>query len=693
MTTDHKQNKFRLNQLDAGNRPRLSRPVFWAGHVYAFGDGTSPVNVHRFKVGVEGVVPSIEYIDKSGGIRRKATGPSYLASCVFKDKIFVFYDWDIGGHRYSIRYKTSAHPEKGLWDGRDPKHADDEEAGYDTGFVGQYPNWFGVNAVASLHATVFHGKIYVFSMTADETIRFVTFDGTNWAAGGQIRGKHGAGKLLPHYAVTPVMRRRTAQAKPTPQIAVCSQEVDDRSKAVFSFIQADNTVEYGVLVNDYSRPWVANNDHLALVAGSIRDGFQARALQVFFTTSHAANWSQLLRMEINLDTNDMSPWVDTGIQIVGDNFHRLFDVIAAPVAESDGISFRHYLTVMTAIRLKPHFIACYPSDRFVRTHEKTKVLVDSEQDVGAWLLLGVIEGAPPFSRNGEPPSGPTSELQYGHSEMEAITVTSTFATSIGAMFGSAVDGSHDVSVELTASFSLLNKMSHTVTNDVRFPFQNVGDNVDGAEGYFIVAHPYVSNRNYQRLSYDSRVELGTFHVTWIDKNDLTYERYRLAEPLPGMHRRGPSSNVGYWSDVKQFPEYETYRVRELNSMRAVAGAPAMRVGLQIDRVSETHVEGSTSLEFKSKFTIQELFKVGASARFSYTSRQVLASKITRSIQASVSLPTGSRQYGEIRVLPAWYLPKDGATLPERGEQRPGWIPDRYFRARIAPWCITWRVLG
>lgn len=675
--SDVAQGVCQLSKFRVDSMPRLTNPVYYDGWVYAFGLDTRPVAVHRFQVSMEGKVDRID--SRFPGIPRKRA-KGFLASCVYKEKIYVFYDWDQGDWSYSIRYKSSSQPDKELWDGEDPRHPGDQEAGANTGLVARYTDG---SFTDSLHATVFNDRIYLFYMTPEERIEFATFDGTRWAKGKTIADQ----RLQPHYAVTTVLY------KDVPRIVVCAQEADRRGVAVFSFIKPDHSVEYGKYQVVFRDDWVADNDHLSLANGSVPRGGQDNVLQAFFTTSHHAHIGQLRRLDINLATDTVVSWADTGIPTVDVNGHRQCDVVHVPVVEPDGKSFRHFLVVLSVERLRDHYIACYGSDRFVMVHEQRDLLVHSREDAGAWVLLGVIEGVPPFTRNGAEDgadgSGATSSVSYGLSSRQTVTVSTTFEASLGAFVGS--QGTVELSMEIKRSFSATNHLSRTVTTQTSIPFDNTGPNQHGVQGYFIIQRPHLSNRNYQRRSWDGRKLIGTLRVTWISGIDVTHEAYELDQPPKGMQRRGHSSDLPFWENIRGFPDYgEKVLVRQLNSISAFAGRPPQTSGLAIEDVKTSRVAGGAELVLKAGSTIEKLFNVTGTASFKFSLAQEVRTAITNHITASLSLPEGNGGRKVVRVLPAWLLPRPDADFPRQG--RPYWIPDRYFRSNLVPWCLTWRVL-
>ena len=675
--SDVSQGTCHLNKFRVDSMPRMTNPVYYAGWVYAFGLDTRPVAVHRFQVSMEGKVGRLD--SSFRGIPRKHA-KGFLATCVYKERIYVFYDWDQGDWSYSIRYKSSSQPDRGEWDGEDPRHPGDPAAGANTGIVARYTDG---EFTDSLHATVFNDRIYLFYMTPDARIEFSTFDGKKWEKGKTLVDK----ELQPHYAVTTVLY------KDVPRIVVCAQEAARLGVAVFSFIKSDHSVEYGRYQVVFRDEWVANNDHLSLANGSLRGGPQDNVLQAFFTTAHRAHIGQLRRLDIDLATDTPVSWTDTGIPTVDVNGHRQCDVVHVPAVESDGKSFRHFLVVLSVERLRDHYVACYGSDRFVMVHEQRDLLVHSQEDAGAWVLLGAIEGVPPFTRNGaEDGAGAapaTSRVSYGLSSRDTVTVSTTFEASLGAFVGST--GTVELSMEIKRSFSATNQLSRTVTTQTTIPFDNTGPNQHGEQGYFIIQRPRLSNRNYQRKSWDGSKLIGTLRVTWISGIDVTHEAYELNRPPEGMQRRGRSSDLPFWEDIRGFPDYgEKVLVRQLNSIRAFAGRPPQTSGLSIEDVKKSRVAGGAELVLKAGSTIEKLFQVTGTASFKFSLAQEVSTAITNHITASLSLPAGNGAREEVTVKPAWLLPTPDAAFPR--EKRPYWIPNRYFRSNLVPWCLTWRVL-
>lgn len=674
--TDSKHGRYVANKVVTDFEPRLGSPVFFNNRVYAF-SAYNPLQVYKFDVDGDGRVETFARTNNDVSGKHSY---NFHASCVFKGRVYCFYDWDQGDHRFLIRYKTCADPEKASWEGEDPAFPDDGEAGCPTGASARYV-WWGEGSMDTIKAVVFNDRIYLFYICYGdkEELAYSTFDGETWRFGGHIRRGAEPLEMQPHFALTTVLLDGVEH------LAICSQEKHRRDHAVFSFLSPEDRLDYGTHEIEYSQDWIANDDCLSLANGSIKDCFQDNVLQLFIKNSNNSNFGQVRRIAINLETGQVGEWVDTGIELRGFKNHQSCDMVYVPSVGADGASFRHFLVVLTAKSNKEHFFSCYPSDQFTLEHEKLDVLIQHPDDVGAVTLVGVIEGVPPFSRNGSEDRRVCSRVDFGTSNTKSISVSTTFETS----FGSLVKAGSYASFGLGSSFASTNTVGRRVTTTTTIPFTNGDANPDGEHGVAIISRPYLNNRNYQRRSYDGSTEIGVFHVTWISKIDVSYEYYSLEDPLPGMGRRPRSSDLKQWREVQDFPNLPRIDVHRLNSMKAMAGAPGQPSSLEITDVEESQAQSKTTLELKFGGSVEELFEIEFSGAFSISMNQTVTTEISSRIEADLQLPPGPLRH--LTVLPAWLIPTRGATA-ERGPGGPTWIPDKYYRRSLVPWCLTWRVL-
>ncbi|MEM8637715.1 MAG: hypothetical protein AAGG51_02695 [Cyanobacteria bacterium P01_G01_bin.54] len=687
MSISNERDRYEQSVFPTSKR-RLREPVFFNNAVYSlshYGD-----DIYKFELTQEGKPRDLKKVSSALNVRQ---GRSIRATCVYQGEVYVFFDQD-KHWKYEIRYKTNNDPEGKNW-------LPPEEQGASTGLIGGYKDWGIIRGIfGSIRATVFNDKIYLFYWR-DDHFFYATYTKSNetWREVGRISPPRVSTppKHYPFCAVATVFRANK------PVICFAAYTHERRDYIQISYISEDNKIEYSVCTRILD--WAMWDNQFSIGYGSIKSGQQANVIQIFCNNSGLKN--ELRRFELNVDSCQASDWIDTGI----DNFRgklwpwpestsSFCDVVPVAVPTIDGKSFRHYLVVLTWADtrgrhpIRVHYLSSYASDLFECAYESETINMADEGETGTWSLVGVIEGVPPFTRNGRVGNNATSSVRYGQSSTRQIEVSQSFQTSVSLTTGVGIK-LVDISTQIKDSFGTTTTMSHSFTKGFEHTFRNSGENQDGEYGWLIILRPSIRNRNYYRKSQDGSVVIGEFAVTWVTDVSISYRDYKLNAPYEGMIERQPSSVLRYWQN-NQFPNYDKVSVHQVNTLTATTRGGSSNISLAIKDVISQKVEGALELKLSAKAVIKKLFNINSGAGFKFESKSNVTSVINESITARLEeLPTPppieeDQVIERLEVTPAWFLPELDATL-EPGRSRPHWIPDQFSQKKMIPWCLSWRV--
>ena len=427
------------------------------------------------------------------------------------------------------------------------------DEGERTGLLGGYPDCRPWGYPASLRAIVYDDKIYLFYWK-DHHIYYAIFDGKTWTEKGVVFNAN----YHPFYNVEVVIKN----GKPV----ICFGGIPHVFDNHFwiSYLTGEINIEEGPKVYlDYVQ-W---NNHFSIAHGSVKSGMQANMIQIFGNNS---NWvvDQLRRCEVNIDTGQISSWSDTGFDNAGGkrSFVPCEVVTAALALPNDPRNLRHFLVVFAkgpTTQDSPYapanyrnYVSSYESDYFECSYQSDRLYTGDEATLepNSWVLLGVVEGVPPFTRNGQENPN-TSFVKYGQSTEKSISITHNFETSISSTIGISLKESFDVSAKLGLTFGVSNDMVTKLVKSITVNLNNTQDNQEGDYGWLIISKPYLRNRIYKRKTQNGSAELGTFNVIKVEDVGVTFEPYKLEAPPAGMYVRKKSSDLLSWKD-NNFPIYD-----------------------------------------------------------------------------------------------------------------------------------------
>jgi hypothetical protein len=659
----------------------LVRPVFHSNAIYAlsFGRDLAGPLVHTYKFTLDAAGGARDLQNLARGETRLNGCKYALATCSFRGRVYLFYDSELPGDKskFQVCYKSAANPEDG-WLPADG-------GGVGTGLTGGYVEWGLLGVVPGALAVKELGdKLYLFYLR-DHYVRMAVYDGETWKELGPVHDQ----KYHPNFAVC------AATWEGSPAILFGGfPHADDRSMYLTA-IMPDLSV---ARPTHFYLDWAQYNNMVSLSHGSINDPTQANVLQVFCQNGGAFK-PDLRRTTYNLETSARGEWFDSTIA----GSPRVFcfcDVVSAAVPlDVDKGHFRQHLVVLSWFSGGGGelTIGSYPSDYFRCEHTSgTPIDTGSDQTLqpGAWTVLGVVEGVPPFTRNGVVSKDQTAVVDYGESTSNKVTIKQGFETAITAKIGAGTEKVFNVSAELSATFGVTNEMSKTLTRSVDISMANRDRNLDGSYGWLIVSRPFLRGRRYSRLSYDQSRSFGSFFVVSVEGVSVGIESYQLDQPLPGMAPRKPSAHLDYWR-MTNFPDYRDVERHAINALTAELTGGTVKASLKLASVEKRTTKSTSKikLEGSRNAALDLLFKVEGSAALSFSYEGEVTSEFTQYITASLKLldpgPRDGKTVVALSVTPYWLVAKEGARLdPSR---KPFWLADEYVSRGVIPWCLSWQV--
>ncbi len=669
---------------------QLKSPFLFRNSVYCLEERRKNIQVYKFGLSdtEPGLPVSLEKVRDT-----ILTRGDFKAVCVFRGEVFVFFDNDAGNHTYEICYKKTADPDTEKW------HPEGDANGFKTGLKADYVTWGLKGAVHSLRVIEFNSKIYLF-YSKNNNVHWATFDGTDWKEIGAIgpAGKPSEHKYIPIFNVTSVLHK----GKQVICFAGFFQN-SERDHMRISFINAEDTIEHDVAKVKLGHDQ-RDDDQFALAYGSRTTGPQTSVLQIFVN----GRGKNLYRTHYDIDNKVFGNWTDHKIESsrkggISDPPLNFCDTLSVSQANADNKGLRTNIVVISngVQNISGGFynypiITSFPSDRLELDHEHSINMATQPYDheVGTWTLIGVVEGVPPYSRNGHPEPERTSKVEYGQSSSIQHLFSQTVDSSVSVFAGGAIKDVVSVTGEMRTSFAVTGELSRTFSSKFAKDLTNGLENPDGTKGMAIFSIPTIRNRNYLRKPATGDNVIGTFALTQVTEVDIQDRFYDLEKPIEGMLARPKSDQLLDWGEnsVRNYPDIPSVKS---NSIQANAGGAPRSVALNETIKKSQKTTGVVGISFKASATILELFKIGGSTGVSIATTNSITSTFTRSITAKLELPipnpAGEDQgLDRINVVAHWYLPPEDIELEL--PKKPHWIPNQYFNRHFAPWCLTWQVL-
>ena len=443
--------------------------------------------------------------------------------------------------------------------------------------------------------------------------------------------------------------------------------------------------------------WIQHNGTLAMAAGTVPlPSTQDQRMVQIFGMNTGRN-PQLRHFEFPLlgkhaDQGCLLGPVDSGFPgyNLGQPSYPIRIAAVSGFRAKEGGS-QQFVTVAAEMQSNRVLTATYPSDQYIDLGVANKHPVNTAfgptRMRSAWTLLGVIEGVPPFTRNGRPVGEinvPVSKVEYAESNEQAITFRNSYSFDLKVGLGGESIG---VSAEVGYGVESIRSSTTTITVTEESFFENDEANEDGEYGYLLFARPSLNNYRYRWLSAAGH-EFGVVNQLLVPKYTLGSEPYRLTsdDRYPGLPKRWPTSEPRAWR--QGLTPHEGIPAQERIELECGLD-PATRGSGKACSFKEAKTD---LIETTQTWSVELSAEVKDALKFSSSSSVGLSNAIettkTRAGRAYVTtLPKPEPGYPnpieKLHMMGYWITPDP------KGDKKPYWVPDAFRFQR--PWLMTWRV--
>ena len=603
-----------------------------------------------------------------------------VASAVYKGVIYLFYDkLTPGVHgKYDIYYKTSSNPESGWLPG--------DGSGFDTDATAStYDN------SACFKAVVFNDLLYLFYWNKDEGIFYKYFNGRKWSDDICLKIGNNSNKVKPFFIAETILKNNKAF------ICIGAISLEAPTKMQLLYLNKKNKVIEGPLINDFTARAQSYN-YISAAVGSLGGEKQesGNMLQIFAHNCAVLD-SNIVRREVNLETGKVYPWRDTDmvVDLIDSKYVSPIPVIIGAVSINKK-SFRQYIiTLYKKALYKGRFVFSYESDFLLLKRQSDSVTTEDEK--GCWNLLGVVEGCPPYTRNGKEGDNKTSSIIYGYSETQEVDLSTTYGLSVSVKATLGND-SLKIGGEAKQAFEVSNASSTTKTDSLTIPLGNSFENKNGTDGWFLFAQPTLKSRTYQKFS-----QMDTAHkkiiceYTAISVASVGYvfDNYKLDSPPVGMLKRKASTDLTSWGKNKTLRSTNFIDTSSINPLTvSLSGQDSCTSKLSFEESKKISSSLETTLTISGEAAKEDLFKLETENDIKISFESSTTYTWGKSVEANLTLsPPESGKIGilSMQVKPLWYITKDNVSISDF-TSKPYWIPNSYANSNQAvPWCVSWIV--
>lgn len=613
-----------------------------------------------------------------------------FTSCVFRGVAYLFNDRHISGDDFKILFHKSGTPDVAWIPGA--------YEGDDTGCRGKYLR--GGLSKTGLKALVFNDMLYLFYWK-DGAIEFSTStDGATWTAAGTVKAL-GGDKFRAQFSACAVTR----YGRPAICLAIAGSD-KVTGMIQFAFVYGDNTWE--IADNYKEHMWFVQPENcISISSGSVKDSIQGQTIQIFGQHGHWLPWHNHMRhLTMDVESGKNQGWESLLDVQTGERYKIITpcDTIEVPVKVPGTSDIRQYILMFdmtdSGLFWEGYAVASYQSN-YYRSDGTQEVDTgnDATVDRDSWLLLGVVDGVPPFTRNGGKDSSSLSEIEYGRSSTEAVTTDLSFECAVLAGVGVSKKDVIDAGVSVKGIFAASTGFTNTVKGNMSNTFKSIGDNSNGKKGLLFYGKPKIKSEKFFAYSQNKMVKLGEYNLVYISEMTFAPELYDLSSPPKGMRVARESTNLEWWSDStdKGRGPLESYpaltRLTKGLTM-TVNGSTEAKCALSKDMKSTTKISTTTTIEAKSK--IGALLKIEGGASFTFkfaTSYETTFSEYVNAKLSAIPKPSSdyAAPYTSFTVQPAWYICDNGTLLKDITPSMPYWVPENNRKQGLVPWCVTWQV--
>ncbi|GGG06532.1 hypothetical protein GCM10010912_58930 [Paenibacillus albidus] len=427
-------------------------------------------------------------------------------------------------------------------------------------------------------------------------------------------------------------------------------------------------------------------DFIALETGTVQQGIHDSAVQLFINGWHRphiwAGYKNNQMKEYNIRTGTWGPKITRSHGHTKYPTWKYMGALQYFVPNGDNGEMQQeiwlYMNYNDDSVLKPgssNLVFCrYKSSQFklIATEDATV-----SEDFRA--LIGVVEGAPPYVRNGSESDSFGSSFFYGRSQTEQMSISTQFNMGAYVQAGSSLPVVADVTLKFSTEHAeAFNQITEITTSFDKSIVPVPGEN---AVTYIYLA-PHVVKRTYELYDWNGTHPLGIksylFHATSADVDFDVHNILHTYEKHPNTH--------DYKSFEHRFPSLPSYVDHKRSLSLDISWVPGEITVFFHRKTAAVEIERSkVSAEITQG--VPNIFNIGGNASYEYEISHY--SDVSEKVGAKLDFPFPRNDHPEdVKKM----VVRMFVFVPDENQlQHCYWIPKGQQNQR--PWCVAWSVQG
>lgn len=690
---------------------QIQAPFFFNGKVYALSRPTSSAKAETKQFAY---ISMGGFIDQTGLLKFEKSYPlpvgdpkvalfgdaTRATTCVFKGKVYLFYDIYTSDQYFQIYACKSSHPDV-IWE--------------NIGFLPmkgtyryQYQGKVKLKRTA-LKAVSFNGKIYLIYGAPDGSFHIQSSpDGKNWTHVYTLNDAASWGtKYLGMINACVV----TKNAQPMLCIVILGTEKNDRWMYL-RFIDCANKLVGGC---HFYLDWVSPHHGVGIAAGTLKGSTANQAVQIFAQNSSLEDFTHPRTCTIDVETYNFEGWRDLPFKLNRTFYTDAYaycDAVetAMPIVKTAGEKdLRMIKRIVMLSNINWWHIGAVTLNSDLYCPEGDPVIVNSTKgktrDKSSWTLVGVIHGVPPFTRNGEKSKTSISQIEYTRTSAQGSSHDYTFEAEAWLnLAGMAQVTAEDQGVRAEIGANLKDTLSagagwkEKVESTTKSTFYCNGNNNDGALGHLVYLAPTLKSQAYCMYDQSGKIKLLSYNVINVRNLNLEFEEFKLKSPPGGMAARAPATDLKFWEQqnhtntISYDPYYFDVYSNSITATQSKGGEGALSRNWEefFNAGNKTSLNVYANGYLLFVLGVKGEFGVGINFGFQYSQSDSWGETMTYNLSEIPEPEAGSQtQIDKIVVEATWYYPKPDASLTD--VMRPEWVPDQYMKQKRIPWLLSWEV--
>lgn len=425
-------------------------------------------------------------------------------------------------------------------------------------------------------------------------------------------------------------------------------------------------------------------DFLALETGTVQDGIQDPAIQLFINGWHRphvwAGYKNNQKKEYNIRTGVWGP------KMTRSHGHTKYPTWKYMGALQYFAPFGDKGEMQQEIWL----YMCYNDDSIVQQGRSQLVLCRYKSDKMKYVktedgtvskefraLIGIVEGAPPYVRNGSESGNYGSTFYYGRTETSQVAISTQFKFSAYVKAG----GSLPVGVEATLKFTTEHSYKATQASEVTTLFDKSIVPVPGENAVtYIYLAPHVFKTTYEMYDWKGERPFGIQScLFYAKKASVDFDMHDILQ----TYVNNPNTH-NYETFLLRSGDLAPYCDTERSLSLDVTWVPGETSVFFQKKTSAVEIESSkVSAEFAEG--IKNIFDIGGNLSYEYEFSH--RSDVSEKVGVKLNFPFPRPDHPEDVKK---YVLRMHLLVPGENQTKPCyWIPEGKEEQR--PWCVAWSV--